>query len=64
MSDRLTRCRYQRRNNDMCTAEAVDPNAEVLLCQKHLGRALALVQQAAVNRLARQKPATTRKGAA
>ncbi|MEU4675746.1 hypothetical protein [Micromonospora sp. NPDC023737] len=57
MSDRLTRCRYRRRNDDMCTGEAVDPDGDVLLCQKHLGRAVALVRHAAVQRLARQKPA-------
>lgn len=42
--DRITRCRYQRRNNELCTGEAVDPNGEILLCTKHLARALTLVQ--------------------
>ena len=44
MSDRLTRCRYLRRDANQCTAEAVDPDAEILLCTKHLARALELVQ--------------------
>ena len=61
MSDRLTRCRYQRRNNELCTGEAVDPDADILICQKHLARAVALVRHAAVQRLARQKPAINRK---
>lgn len=61
MNERLTRCRYRRRNDDMCTAEAVDPDAEILLCQKHLGRAVALVRHAAVQRLGRQKPTIRRR---
>lgn len=44
MSDRITRCRYLRRNNDQCTGEVVDPDGEILLCTKHLARALELVQ--------------------
>ncbi|WP_165959106.1 hypothetical protein [Actinomadura sp. KC345] len=37
-TQRLTRCRYLRKNDQQCTAEAVDPNAEVLLCTKHMAR--------------------------
>ncbi|MDG4809932.1 hypothetical protein O7634_24540 [Micromonospora sp. WMMD1120] len=44
MSDRLTRCRYIRRNSLQCTGEAVDPDGEILLCGKYLARALQLVQ--------------------
>ncbi|MEK8107423.1 hypothetical protein NKG94_23900 [Micromonospora sp. M12] len=44
MSDRAIRCRYRRRNDDMCTGEVVDPHGEILLCGKHLARALQLVQ--------------------
>ena len=62
MSDRRTTCRYLRRDSNQCTGEAVDPDAEILLCQTHLGRAVALVRHAAVQRLARQKPAINRKG--
>lgn len=38
MPDRVTRCRYLRRNGDQCTGEALDPTAEVLLCIKHTAR--------------------------
>jgi len=44
MTARLARCRYRRRNDEMCTGEVVDPDGEVLLCGKHLARALQLVQ--------------------
>ena len=44
MSDRRTTCRYLRRDNNQCTGEAVDPNGEILLCTKHLARALELVR--------------------
>jgi hypothetical protein len=42
-TDRLTRCRYRRRNEEMCTGEAVDDLGEILLCPKHLARAIELV---------------------
>lgn len=41
--DRLTRCRYLRRNDQQCTGEAIDPDAPILLCLKHAGRVMALV---------------------
>ncbi|MFI6329870.1 hypothetical protein ACIBBG_16405 [Micromonospora chersina] len=44
VTDRLIRCRYLRRNNAQCTAEAVDPDGQVLLCTKHLARALQLIR--------------------
>lgn len=44
MSDRAIRCRYRRRNDDMCTGEAVNPDGEVLLCTKHLARAMQMVR--------------------
>lgn len=40
-----TRCRYLRRSHDQCTGEAADPNGEILLCPKHLARALELVHR-------------------
>ncbi|MDW3849675.1 hypothetical protein NMK34_23965 [Micromonospora sp. BRA006-A] len=43
---RTVRCRYMRRNDELCTAEAVDPTGDVLLCTKHLARALALIKSA------------------
>ena len=40
----VVRCRYLDRNSNQCTGEAVDPLGEVLLCTRHLARALELVQ--------------------
>ena len=61
MSDRRTTCRYLRRDSNQCTGEAVDPDGEILLCTKHMARAVVLMQQGAMQRLARQKPTTTRR---
>jgi hypothetical protein len=41
---KIVRCRYLRLNDAQCTAEVADPSAEILLCSKHLARALALVR--------------------
>ena len=38
MTARYEQCRYLRRNGEQCTAEAVDPAADVLLCIKHMAR--------------------------
>ena len=40
---RIITCRYSGRHGDLCTAEAVDPEGEILLCLVHLGRALELL---------------------
>jgi hypothetical protein len=43
----MTRCRYLRRGTaGQCTAEVVDRNGETLLCTKHLGRAMELLNRA------------------
>lgn len=39
---RLITCHYLGRHRNQCTAEAVDPDGEILLCISHLGRALEL----------------------
>jgi hypothetical protein len=38
MTDRVVRCR----SLDQCTAEAVDPEGEIKLCQVHLAAAMQL----------------------
>lgn len=40
----MTRCRYLRRNNAQCTAEVADEQGEILLCTKHLARAVELLR--------------------
>lgn len=37
-------CRYLRRNDEQCTAEAAAPEADILLCTKHLSRAYRMVR--------------------
>jgi hypothetical protein len=41
----VIRCRYLRRNEEQCTAEALDssPDAEIVICQKHAAAVLDLV---------------------
>lgn len=41
---RRVTCRVIRRNGNQCTAEAVDPEADLLICTEHLARALRLIQ--------------------
>lgn len=41
----MVRCRYLRRNEQQCTAEVVDELGEILLCTKHLGRAMELLNR-------------------
>jgi hypothetical protein len=39
-------CRYLRRNDQQCTAEAIDgrPDALIHLCAKHAGRVMELIE--------------------
>lgn len=41
--DRIVRCRYLRRNTEFCTGEAIDPEGDILICQKHAARVMALI---------------------
>lgn len=43
MTDRIVRCRVHNRLNDPCSGEAVDPNAELLICTRHLAEAQRLI---------------------
>lgn len=36
-------CRYLRLSDRQCTGEAVDPDGDVLLCSKHLARAMVMI---------------------
>jgi len=45
----MTRCRYLRRNDAQCTAEAVAEDEDLLLCSKHLARALELLQRKGIH---------------
>lgn len=41
----MIRCRYLGRRDMQCTAEVVDEQGEILLCTKHLGRAVELLNR-------------------
>ncbi|MEV0183834.1 hypothetical protein AB0I54_31800 [Streptomyces sp. NPDC050625] len=46
MPDRIVTCRVLSGRGVQCTAEAVDPNAELKICVRHLGEAIRLVEDA------------------
>lgn len=41
---RITRCRYLVGDDNRCTAEAADPDGEVVLCTRHLALTLTLLR--------------------
>lgn len=45
-SQPVIRCRYRRQSGEMCTAEVLDPNADILICAKHAARVMALIKAA------------------
>lgn len=45
---RLVTCRYLNRHADQCTGEAVQPDAEVLLCTRHLAAAIEFLRASGV----------------
>lgn len=45
MTTRHIQCRYLRRSGEQCSAEVLDPDAEVLICAKHAGRVLELTKR-------------------
>lgn len=55
LASRRVTCRYLRRNDEQCTAEAIAPDADVLLCTEHLARAIAIInaQTAAIRQSAK-----------
>lgn len=46
MADRVVTCRYLKAYNTQCTAEAIDPNGEVLICIRHYAAAVRTVREA------------------
>jgi hypothetical protein len=40
---RLVCCRYLEQLGNRCTAEVCDPEGEILLCERHMALALALL---------------------
>lgn len=46
MPGRIVTCRVLNRLGDRCTAEAVDPTAELLICTRHLAEAQRLIFEA------------------
>lgn len=56
---RLKRCKYQRRNGELCTAPALDQSDDALIyiCLKHGGRVLQMMAEAKAARLGLRRPA-------
>lgn len=46
MPPRLVRCRYLRLTGNQCTGEAVQQDADILLCTKHLARVMVMLRGA------------------
>jgi hypothetical protein len=46
MTDRIVRCRVHNRMGDPCSGEAVDADADLLICLRHLGEAQRLIARA------------------
>lgn len=44
MTARIVRCRMLNAKNDQCTAQALDEQGEVLICQRHAALVLELIQ--------------------
>lgn len=40
-------CRYRRRDGEMCTGEALEPDGEIILCGKHTARAIIMAKRRA-----------------
>lgn len=46
MTARYVTCRVLSGKGNQCTAEAVDPTAELLICTRHLAQAQRLIHEA------------------
>lgn len=46
MASRITTCRVLSGRGVQCTGEAVDPNAELKICVRHLAEAQRLIHEA------------------
>ncbi|PJM98111.1 hypothetical protein CG740_37135 [Streptomyces sp. CB01201] len=52
MAERIVTCRYLKAFDTQCTAEAIDPDGEVLICVRHAAKVMRTVQaaEASLNR--------------
>lgn len=46
MAERIVTCRYLKAYDTQCTAEALDPDGEVLICARHAAKVMRTVQAA------------------
>lgn len=46
MAERIVTCRYLKAFDTQCTAEAIDPAGEVLICVRHTAMVMRTVQAA------------------
>lgn len=61
MTAPIVRCRYLAHHDERCTAEATMPDGDVLLCIKHMARAIAVLDSVGYTVL---PPASSRQPAA
>jgi hypothetical protein len=47
VSDRLIRCRYLDRLGNRCSGEATEPDAPLVLCQRHLAAGIETIRDLA-----------------
>lgn len=47
MAAAYSQCSIVRRSGDRCTAEALDPNGDVLICSKHAARVMQMLRERA-----------------
>ncbi len=45
MAERIIRCRVLGKHSNPCTGEAVDPDGELLICERHLAAALRIFNE-------------------
>ncbi|GLP71063.1 hypothetical protein TUSST3_76830 [Streptomyces sp. TUS-ST3] len=56
MSERIVTCRVLSGRGSQCTGEAVDPNAELKICARHLAEAQRLIHEAFQRTRRRETP--------
>jgi hypothetical protein len=49
MADRVVTCRMTNRYGNRCTAEALDPNGEAVVCARHAAAVMRTVAAAQAN---------------
>lgn len=56
VTKRITTCRVLDKLSNACTAEAVDPDGELLICSRHLAAAMRTLDAAKARITGKAKP--------